>query len=45
MTSTNRAVINLSFDGEGKTRKFVLRKVGNEWKFDDLIFAGQPDPN
>ncbi|HEY3864046.1 MAG TPA: hypothetical protein VGO59_19415 [Verrucomicrobiae bacterium] len=33
--------INLSFDGEGKARKFVLRKIGNEWKFHDLIMAGQ----
>jgi hypothetical protein len=41
LTSPDRAVINLSFDGEGKARKFVLKKVGNEWKFHDLILDGQ----
>ncbi len=41
LTSPDQAVINLSFDGEGRTRKFVLKKVGNEWKFHDLILAGQ----
>ena len=37
----DRAVVALSFDGEGRTRKFVLRKIGNEWKFDDLILSGE----
>jgi 5'-3' exonuclease len=44
LTSDNRAVVNLSFDGEGTARKFVLRKVGGEWMFDDLLVAGQDDP-
>jgi hypothetical protein len=44
MISPDEAIINLSFDGEGTTRKFVLRKVGTEWKFHDLILAGQPEP-
>ena len=44
MTSPDEAIINLSFDGEGTTRKFVLRKVGNEWKFHDMILAGQQEP-
>jgi hypothetical protein len=44
-TSPDETVINLSFDAEGTARKFVLRKVGNEWKFHDLILASQPDPS
>jgi hypothetical protein len=44
-TSPDETIINLSFDGEGTARKFVLRKVGNEWKFHDLILANQPDPS
>ena len=41
LPAPDKAVVSLSFDGEGKTRKFVLRKIGNEWKFDDLILADQ----
>ncbi|EEF58315.1 hypothetical protein [Pedosphaera parvula] len=41
MPSPDEARINLSFAGEGKARKFVLRKIGNEWRFHDMIFAGQ----
>ena len=41
MTTPDEAIINLSFDGEGTTRRFVLRKIGNEWKFHDIRFAGQ----
>ncbi len=41
MTSPNEAVVNLSFDGEGTARKFVLRKVGEEWKLHDMLVAGQ----
>jgi hypothetical protein len=44
MIFPDEAMINLSFDGEGTARKFVLKKIGNEWKFHDLILAGQPDP-
>jgi len=43
LTSPDEAIINLSFDGEGTARKFVLRKVGSEWKFHKLIFAGEPE--
>jgi len=42
--SPNKITINLSFDGEGKTRKFVLKKVGDEWKFHNLLVAGQTEP-
>jgi hypothetical protein len=41
MPTADKAIINLSFDGEGAARKFVLKKVGNEWKFQDLLVAGQ----
>jgi hypothetical protein len=41
MPSPDEARINLSFAVEGKARKFVLRRIGNEWKFHDMIFAGQ----
>jgi len=44
MISPDEVIINLSFDGEGTARKFALKKVGNEWKFHDLILAGQEDP-
>ena len=40
MPVPDEAVINLSFDGEGASRKFVLRKVDNNWKFDQLILSG-----
>jgi hypothetical protein len=43
--SPDETIINLSFDGEGTVRKFVLKKIGNEWKFHDLILANQPDPS
>jgi K+-sensing histidine kinase KdpD len=44
MSSPDEAVVNLSFDGEGAARKFVLRKVGDEWKVHDLLTAGQEQP-
>jgi hypothetical protein len=44
-TAPDEAVINLSFDGEDKARKFVLRKIGNDWKFHDLILSGQGGAN
>jgi len=44
MTAPDETTINLSFDGEGTARTFVLRKVGNEWKFHALILAGQQEP-
>jgi hypothetical protein len=41
MPAPDKAVVAVSFDGEGKTRKFVLRKIGTEWKFEDMILSGQ----
>jgi hypothetical protein len=43
-TSPDQAVINLSFVGEGGARKFVLRKIGDEWKFHNFLFTGQKEP-
>jgi len=44
MPSPDQAVINLSFDGEGVARKFVLKQVQNQWKFQDLLVGGQQLP-
>jgi hypothetical protein len=43
MTATNEAIIRLSFDGEGKTRKFVLRNSAEGWKLQKMIFAWMED--
>ena len=42
--SADEVILGLSFDGEGKTRKFVMKKVGNEWKLDQMRLALQADP-
>jgi hypothetical protein len=34
-------VANISFEGEGKARQFVLRKIGDEWKIERMLFAGE----
>lgn len=44
MPTPDQAVINLSFDGEGVARQFVLKQVQNQWKFQDLLVAGQQLP-
>lgn len=47
LDQTNRApnetVVTLSFDGEGAARKFILRKIGNQWKVQDFLVAGQSE--
>ena len=43
--SAEQAVIDLSFDGEDTVRTFVLKKIGGDWKFHDLVFQGQPRPD
>ena len=35
-TSAAETTLNVSFDGMGKTRKFTLRKVGEEWKLHQM---------
>lgn len=39
----NDAVLAVYFDGEGKTRKFALQKLGGEWKVSGLGRAGGSD--
>ncbi len=34
--NADSAVVQLSFDGQGKNRAFTFKRIGNEWKFDDL---------
>lgn len=36
MASTNQAILNVYFEGEGKTRSFAMKKIGDEWRFDNL---------
>lgn len=44
LNAPDTTTINLSFVGEDKARKFVLKQIDGEWKFHDLIFAGQREP-
>jgi hypothetical protein len=32
----DRAILDVYFDGEGRTRKVAMRRVGDAWKFDSL---------
>ena len=34
--SQDQAILDVYFEGEGKTRKFALKKIGADWKFDNL---------
>jgi TolA-binding protein len=36
VTSADEVTLDLSCDGEGKVRKFVMKRVGNEWKAADV---------
>jgi hypothetical protein len=38
--SPDQAVLDVFFEGEGRTRKFAMKKVGGEWKFNALGLAG-----
>jgi hypothetical protein len=40
----DQAILNLSFDGEGKARKFVMKRTGNEWKMADMLRPGEDEP-
>jgi len=42
--STDQAVLKLSFDGEGKVRRFVMKRTGNEWKMADMLRPGEEEP-
>jgi hypothetical protein len=37
-------ILNLSFDGEGRARKFELTRVGNEWRIADMLRPGEEEP-
>ncbi len=41
--SPDQAVLDVFFDGEGRTRKFLMKNVGGEWKFNALGRAGAAD--
>ena len=36
LVSQDQATLDVYFEGEGKTRKFALKKIGEQWKFDNL---------
>jgi hypothetical protein len=42
--SADEVILNLSCDGEGKTRKFLLQRVGSEWKLADMLRPGEDEP-
>lgn len=37
LNSPGEAVVDLYYEGEGKTRKFVLKRVEGQWKLHDLV--------
>ncbi len=41
--SQDQVVVDVFFEGEGRTRKFAMKKVGAEWKFNALGRASSPD--
>jgi hypothetical protein len=36
LLSQDQAVLDVYFEGEGKTRTVALKRIGEEWKFDNL---------
>jgi hypothetical protein len=42
--SPDEAILNLSFEGEGRSRKFIMRKLGAEWKIQEMLSAGEDEP-
>ena len=43
LTSPDRAILDVYFEGEGKTRKFRLDNIGAEWKLQAMGAAGGGD--
>ena len=37
VSSPDEVILDLYYEGEGKTRKFMMKKVAGAWKFQDLI--------
>lgn len=44
MPSPDQAVIDLSLDGKDVVRTFIFKKIDGQWKFHDLLVAGQTMP-
>jgi multidrug efflux pump subunit AcrA (membrane-fusion protein) len=44
VASPDQVILNLSFDGEGKARRFVVQKTGDEWRLTDILRPGQNEP-
>jgi hypothetical protein len=42
--SPNEVILNLSFDGEGMARKFLMKRIGNEWRMADMLRPGEDEP-
>jgi hypothetical protein len=42
--SADEVILILSCDGEGKTRKFVVKRVGSEWKLAHMLRPGEGEP-
>ena len=40
LTNQDRAILDVHFEGEGKTRKFELKQVGGEWKLNAMGLGG-----
>jgi len=40
LPSPDQTVLAVYFDGEGKTRKFALERIGTDWKLGAMGFAG-----
>jgi hypothetical protein len=38
--SPDQVILDVFFEGEGRTRKFDMKKIGAEWKFNALGRAG-----
>ena len=36
LTVPDQAILDVYFEGEGKTRNVAMKKIGDEWKFDNL---------
>jgi hypothetical protein len=43
MPTANRTILDVYFEGEGKTRKVALEKTDQEWKFKTMGRPGQED--
>jgi hypothetical protein len=42
--SADQVILDLSFDGEGNARKFVMQRTGNEWKVGVVLSPGEAEP-